>query len=209
MMFVAVDSSRMSARESASRRPGTPEGPARPPLSTAGGGFVSRNIFDGLGRTVRTSETLERRVLSKIQKRPSGCWIWTAAVNNHGYGIVNPGRGSPLLVHRVMYQLTRGLIPSGRELDHLCRTPKCVNPSHLEAVTHSENMTRGIPGQPHVICPRGHTLRDPNVYYSRRGARSCRTCSIRRATERRQRLRLILGPPDPATGHLRVAGKQK
>ncbi|WP_369010576.1 HNH endonuclease signature motif containing protein, partial [Bacillus cereus] len=44
--------------------------------------------------------------------------------------------------HRYVYENLSGPIPEGMELDHLCRNPPCVNPDHLDPVTHEENMRR-------------------------------------------------------------------
>ena len=44
--------------------------------------------------------------------------------------------------HRWAYEQTRGTIPAGMQLDHLCRNKKCINPFHLEIVTNQENANR-------------------------------------------------------------------
>jgi len=64
------------------------------------------------------------------------CWIWTGRTQA-GYG-KHRGLGS----HRYAYMHLRGEIPDGLELDHLCNTPPCVNPWHLEPVTRQENSRR-------------------------------------------------------------------
>lgn len=51
--------------------------------------------------------------------------------------------GKDVRAHRYAYEQAKGLIPVDRELDHLCRVRFCVNPDHLEAVTHGENIRRG------------------------------------------------------------------
>jgi HNH endonuclease len=71
------------------------------------------------------------------------CWIWQLVKNNHGYGLVNAGPGSMQCAHRVYYEAAHGAIPPDLKLDHLCRVPSCVNPDHLEPVTHAENCRRG------------------------------------------------------------------
>ncbi len=71
----------------------------------------------------------------------SPCWIWQGAKDRHGYGHASAG-GRTKKAHRVLYERIRGSIPDGLVLDHLCRNPPCVNPEHLEPVTHFENMRR-------------------------------------------------------------------
>lgn len=70
-------------------------------------------------------------VAEKIAARTrsaGSCLLWTGSLNNKGYGKIGDR-----YAHRVTYELARGPIPAGLELDHLCRTPACVNPDHLEA----------------------------------------------------------------------------
>lgn len=72
------------------------------------------------------------------------CWIWQAALNSGGYGTTTDGSGRGVMAHRLVYEHYRGTIPEGLFLDHLCRNPACVNPDHLEPVTNSENVRRGL-----------------------------------------------------------------
>lgn len=70
------------------------------------------------------------------------CWIWQRNLTTLGYGL-HIWAGTRRLAHRVVFEATRGPIPEGLQLDHLCRNPSCVNPDHLEPVTNAENQRRG------------------------------------------------------------------
>lgn len=120
------------------------------------------------------------------------CWEWQAAKDRHGYGhfFVN---GKVELAHRVAYELLIGPIPEGKELDHVkergCTSRACVNPAHLEPVTHGVNLARGrgaaMLGRIHgskTHCKRGHPFDAANTYRRPGGGRQCQQC--RRDRER-------------------------
>jgi hypothetical protein len=81
------------------------------------------------------------RFWRKVDKTET-CWLWTAGTTG-GYGHFRPARSVPVLAHRYTYEQMCGPVAEGMELDHLCRVPRCVNPAHLEPVTHAENVRRG------------------------------------------------------------------
>jgi hypothetical protein len=94
-------------------------------------------------------ERFERRHQEKIcLSTIPGCWIWTGgtAGSTARYGQTQfrrpDGSYKKKYVHVLAYELYVGLVPTGLEIDHLCRNILCVNPSHLEAVTHKENRRR-------------------------------------------------------------------
>ena len=121
--------------------------------------------------------SLEHRFWAKVQIT-DGCWIWQAA-RTKAYGqFRRPGRSG--LAHRLAWEDRYGPIPTGLELDHLCRNALCVKPEHLEPVTHRENLLRGNTtvasraAQTH--CIHGHPYDDANTYRYPGGGRNCRVC---------------------------------
>jgi hypothetical protein len=108
----------------------------------------------------------------------TGCWNWTGAISNSRYGsIFYEGRMQK--AHRVMWRLLRGEIADGMDLDHLCRNTKCVNPNHLEPVTRSENLRRGLMDRnsQKTHCKRGHEFTPENTRIKPgNGHRVCKTC---------------------------------
>ena len=105
------------------------------------------------------------------------CWMWTGRLNEKGYGLVSI-KGKECKVHRFMYLCLVGPIPDGLELDHVCRNRACINPAHMEPVTHRVNMRRS--GDVKTHCLRGHEYTDDNTYYCRGSSRMCRTCALER-----------------------------
>lgn len=121
------------------------------------------------------------RFMQKAQMNERGCWIWTAHKDRNGYGQFGVSRRL-VYAHRWAYERFRSPIPDGMQLDHLCRTPSCVNPWHLEAVTPRINVLRGE-GRPAKLaaataCINGHAFTPENTYRrrDRNNGRHCRQC---------------------------------
>ena len=117
---------------------------------------------------------------------PDDCWPWMACKTHDGYGRFRLA-GKHKLAHIWSYEADRGFpVPTGLELDHLCRVRHCVNPKHLEPVTRRVNLLRGVGvgamAKRTGKCKRGHAnwYSDPTT-----GWRSCRTCRAASQTRRR------------------------
>lgn len=89
----------------------------------------------------RNRPSLETRFWASVNKAgpvPSHdatlgpCWVWTAACNRDGYGVIKPGGGKrQVKAHRVSLEWARGPIPDGQMVLHRCDNPPCVSPDHL------------------------------------------------------------------------------
>jgi hypothetical protein len=92
-------------------------------------------------------DLFEKRVVREDRGHSSECWIWQGFRNAHGYGHfsfrVRRGEYANKQAHLWRWELANGPVPDGLVIDHLCRNPSCVNPDHLEPVTHAENVRRG------------------------------------------------------------------
>ena len=85
------------------------------------------------------------RFWSKVDKS-GDCWTWQAATLRSGYGeirfrgkIVLAHRFAYALAHRFAYALAHGECANNLVIDHKCHNKLCVNPSHLQLVTHQQN----------------------------------------------------------------------
>lgn len=131
-------------------------------------------------------ESLPQRIASKIFVGVGcGCWEWVGCVQSNGYGRAWNGN-IVTYAHRVVFNIVNGPFDSSLDLDHLCRNRRCVNPSHLEPVTRSENLRRGMAGENiasiqriKTHCPKGHEYNEENTS-RRNGKRHCKKCAIQK-----------------------------
>lgn len=143
-----------------------------------------------------------KRLLGRVNIRPSGCWQWRGKMAKGGYGATGYRGQRHVLAHRVFYTEFVREIPAGLTVDHLChnadpdceggptcRHRRCVNPARLEAVTFEVNSARAGMGR-RKQCPKKHPYTPENTR-TVNGSRFCRTCqrdSSRAAKQRRKDL---------------------
>lgn len=95
----------------------------------------------------RIGRTVAERFWEKVDiLGDAECWPWNGHVGANGYGQFSRQRadGSTIYstAHRTAYEIGRGPFDPELTIDHLCENTRCMNPSHLEPVTQSENSLR-------------------------------------------------------------------
>lgn len=139
--------------------------------------------------------TLRSRFEEKHTPDPNtGCWLWMASVDRHGYGQIQTGTRASSKVeraHRVSFKLHRHEISPDQILDHKCNVRPCVNPDYLQVTTIGDNVTLGWLRAQGIsesllgkVCRNGHDLRHSYVRTrkTKMGERqylSCRICQER------------------------------
>lgn len=124
----------------------------------------------------------------------NGCWEWVGEIDHLGYGTYwhKFGKYHSYRAHRFSYELIYGY--TEMPLDHLCRNRRCINPKHLEAVTHKVNTMRSnaisAVNARKQFCKRGHEFTPENTEV-KGTSRRCRTCKRYLNNRRQQRLRAI------------------
>jgi hypothetical protein len=151
-------------------------------------------------------QKLYDKILTRVRKDESGCWIWTGpshktrkyAANRYGYVSVyleEKKKSRSLDVHRAMWRARYCPLPPTIEVCHKCDNPLCCNPDHLFLGTHKDNMADSKHKGRHYLsskthCKRGHPLSGDNLYVCPgQGLRDCLICHT-------ARYRIKLGWPE-------------
>ncbi len=115
------------------------------------------------------------RFLDKSITMPNGCWLWTGSA---------AGRCGSFMedyfywhAHRWSYTYFIGEIPDGFVVHHKCKERFCVNPYHLETMSHADHQTLHVGNKTH--CKRGHEFTEENTRLGVKNdlaTRQCITC---------------------------------
>ena len=146
--------------------------------------------------TVPTDDEIIRFLKKVAKQKPffqgddenSPCWNWIGAVdtstNGKKYGRFSfEKRAVP--AHRFAFYIEHGIDPP-YELDHKCKNTLCVNPRHLQPISHAENMRQTSPVKKRT-CVNGHAYTEENTgRNSTTGRRFCKECARERDRKRYQ-----------------------
>lgn len=108
-----------------------------------------------------TQSVLPQSILSKLDIREDGCWLWQGYRQPNGYGKITY-LNQKHYIHRLVYQLLVGKLHVGKVIDHKCEIVNCVNPAHLQQITQRANTLKGA--SPAAInsrketCKNGHSI---------------------------------------------------
>lgn len=150
-----------------------------------GGDRMTRTRVPG-PKPVPAIERIRQRGRREDRGYTSPCLVYAGTLMR-GYGYINTGSvidgtARMVFVHKVVWEHENGPVSEGLELDHICKQKDCHEVTHLEPVTHQENVRRGRAGEVNgarmramTHCKRDHPLSGENVYHHA-GKRHCKTC---------------------------------
>ncbi len=89
-------------------------------------------------KSYESASTARERLHSRVEVDDNGCFIWQGT-RRAGYGVICVD-GRRIYAHRLSYALHVGNLDNDDVVHHVCEQKLCVNPLHLEKMTHSEHM---------------------------------------------------------------------
>lgn len=123
----------------------------------------------------------------------TGCWTWIKGRNQRGYGKFAVTPSDQWYAHRFAYVWFVGPIEIGKQVDHICQNPSCVNPLHLQLLSPKDNNAKSnspsAKNKKKTHCIHGHEFSKENTFYVE-NRRQCKVCSILRKRKYRQNKRI-------------------
>lgn len=103
--------------------------------------------FDPRGPIRTDKKYRDRKPIAELLTRytvtAKGCHEWTGTRNKQGYGVIGmyiDGQAKGVPAPRLQWMHTRGEIPAGCVIMHVCDNPPCINPDHLTMGTQAANL---------------------------------------------------------------------
>jgi hypothetical protein len=126
-----------------------------------------------------------QRFWASVEFKSGDCWIWRGCYRGNEYGCffvgkTPEGRNRYVSPQVFAWEETNGLLAPGMEIHHACFNPACVNPLHLEDLSHEDHMATRTRVTKR-FCIRGHLLSGDNLHIiASTGYRRCRACDALR-----------------------------
>ncbi|MGH9640916.1 MAG: HNH endonuclease [Terriglobales bacterium] len=127
-------------------------------------------------------QELYDKLIARIRKEDSGCWVWIKYRHPYGYGMFCTKRKN-MNSHRAMWIAIHGPLTKQQFVCHKCDNPPCINPDHLFIGALADNnrdmASKGrYNHQKRTHCIHGHEFTAENTYRppARPTKRICRTC---------------------------------
>ena len=126
----------------------------------------------------RPPESVESKFWKRVEipDDPAACWRWTGHLRWSGHGVlrvIQKGINKNFFAHKLALEIVRGIVPDeGYDIHHTCENGWCVNPDHLEVMTHGAHKRLHLGD----YCPQGHEKTPENTYYYKGKPYSCRLC---------------------------------
>jgi hypothetical protein len=149
------------------------------------------------GSNIKMKQYEEKIYTSVTCNINTKCWVWSKTITPDGYALVSI-EGKSKRAHRVSYEIFVKKIKNKMHIDHVCKNRSCVNPDHLEQVSHAENGSRERSSHYNALkthCKRGHEFSEENTEvvmrpYGHNGwvLRICKICKKIRRENRKMGL---------------------
>lgn len=139
---------------------------------------------------IHFSEQDKDRFQQYIEKTDDDCWLWIGGKHHNGYGqFWLDGRSRRAHVVALLFE---GItVPRGLECHHICEHRNCVNPSHINLVSHTTNLQIAGVNKRQTHCKRGHPLYGYNLGYDGKGQKKCKACNRMHAANSVERRKYV------------------
>lgn len=159
-----------------------------------------KNITPDCARPIPALSELELARFWSFVEKTATCWNWIGlkipsaitSVQRHEYGCFSLSRERGKHRHYKAHRISKVLASEDHtdlEVDHTCKNKLCVNPDHLDWVTHAENRRRAWKSH----CKHGHDISTPEA--RTKNGWQCRTCQVQ-AKRRQRAAKRLLNPHD-------------
>ena len=146
------------------------------------------------GKPTGATDAHALKIVLRSTPGEDGCLLWTGSAQPRGYGWICIN-GRNVTTHRAMWEAHHGPVPPGLVVAHSCDNPRCVEITHLQAMSQAQNLRDKVArgrdqNASKTHCKRGHEFTPENTR-TRNNHRQCIACKTSydaaRSTARRSK----------------------